>query len=167
MTKKLILCDCLGSQSLDADAISAATGLGCSRVFTNLCEAQIEDAAKAIAGGDVILACQQERLRFEELAAEIEADTPAFLDLRDRAGWSDDESASAKMAALAAEAALPAPAAKSIDVHSEGLCLIIGAASAALPAAEALCETLGVTVLLTDESDSLAHLTGPQAVWHV
>ncbi|MFY0691025.1 MAG: 4Fe-4S binding protein [Paracoccaceae bacterium] len=155
MTKKLILCDCLGSQSVDAEAISAATGLECSRVFTNLCEAQIEDAAKAIAGGDVILACQQERLRFEELAAEIEADTPAFLDLRDRAGWSDDTDAAAKMAALAAEAALPAPAAKSIDVHSDGLCLIIGAASAALPAAEALCETLGVTVLLTGETDDI------------
>ncbi|NNK77689.1 MAG: 4Fe-4S binding protein [Litoreibacter sp.] len=153
MTKKLVLCDCLGSQSLGADAIGAATGLSCSRVFTNLCEAQIEDAAKAIAEGDVILACQQERQRFEELAAEIEAEIPTFLDLRDRAGWSDDTQAPAKMAALAAEAALPAPTSKSVDVHSEGLCLIIGAASAALPAAEALCETLGVTVLLTDESD--------------
>ncbi len=152
MTKKLILCDCLGSQKLDADAIGEASGLTCSKVFTSLCMDQVGEAAKQIAASDAIIACQQERVRFEELAAEIEADMPGFVDLRDRAGWGEGD-ATPKMAALAAEAALELPIGKAVDVISEGTCMIIGG-QAALTAAEDLCETLAVTVLL-DSADDL------------
>ncbi|MDG1294775.1 MAG: hypothetical protein P8P24_05765, partial [Planktomarina sp.] len=68
LTKNLILCDCLGSQSIDVDAISKATGLACSRVHNNLCGDEINLAAKGIAEGEALIACQQERQRFEELA---------------------------------------------------------------------------------------------------
>ncbi|GFE63015.1 4Fe-4S binding protein [Litoreibacter roseus] len=153
MTKTLILCDCLGSQTLDANAIEAGSGLRCSKIHTALCTDQIEDAAAAIAKGDAIIACQQERARFEALAEEIEVDPPAFVDLRDRAGWSADAETAPKMAALAAEAVLPLPLAKSIDIVSEGTCLIIGTATSAVPAAERLAETLAVTLLLTDGSE--------------
>ena len=105
MAKKLVLCDCLGSQTVDADAISAGSGLGCSRLYTSLCVDQIDLAAKEIFQGEVIIACQQERQRFEELAAELEVEAPAFVDLRDRAGWGEGN-ATPKMAALAAEAAM-------------------------------------------------------------
>ncbi|MEO9825766.1 MAG: 4Fe-4S binding protein [Paracoccaceae bacterium] len=146
MSKKLVLCDCLGSQTLDADAIGACSGLSCSKVYTSLCMDQIGEAAKEIASGDAIIACQQERARFEELAEELEIDAPGFVDLRDRAGWSDAPAA-AKMAALAAEAALQLPIGKTVDVISEGTCLILGG-EAALTAAADLCETLAVTVLV-------------------
>ena len=156
MSKRLILCDCLSSQSIDSDGIEKATGLPCSKVYSSLCTSQIEVAAKAIASGDAIIACQQERQRFVELADEIDAPEPAFLDLRDRAGWSDDPASKLpKMAALTAEALLPAPKTKALDVHSEGLCLILGPAETALAAASELCEVLSVTVL-TAPSDDIA-----------
>lgn len=146
MAKKLVLCDCVGSQSLDAKAISEASGLPCSRVYSNLCVSQIEDAAKEISSGESIVACQQERRVFEELAEELNAEVVGFVDLRDRAGWGEGN-ASPKMAALAAEAAMPMDIGKSVDVLSEGSVLIFGG-GATLKAADSLCETLAVTVLL-------------------
>lgn len=154
MTKTVVLCDCMGSQAVDAKGISDASGLPCSRVFTALCMDQIGDAAKAIQDGNTIIACQQERQRFVELADEIGADEPGFVDVRDRAGWTDGGKATAKMAALVAEAAIAVPAPKSVDVISEGVCLILGDAPAALQAAQDLCEALAVTVLVTDDADA-------------
>ncbi|MGR3660276.1 MAG: 4Fe-4S binding protein [Paracoccaceae bacterium] len=154
MAKQLILCDCSGSQSLDADALTAATGFACSKVHSGLCTHQIELAATAIQSGDAIIACQQERQRFEDLAAELDAPMPGFVDLRDRAGWSDDEGSKlAKMAALVAEAALPVPQPKVVDVVSEGMCLIIGESGVVIPAAEELRDILSVTVLQTDDAE--------------
>ena len=151
MTKRLILCNCLASQSGDAATIESAASLPCSKWYTSLCTDQIDAAAKEIATGDVIIACQQERARFEALAEEIGAEVPGFLDIRDRAGWtSEGEDPSAKMAALAAEALLDQAAEKTVDVISEGTCLITGPADVALQAAEDLCETLAVTILLSD-----------------
>lgn len=148
MSKTLILCDCMGSQALDADGISQASGLGCSRVHTSLCMNQLDIAAKALAEGDAIIACQQERQRFEDLAAELEVDAPGFVDLRDRAGWSNgDGETTPKMAALAAEAALAAAPARTVDVISEGTCLILGSGEVALAAARDLSGVLAVTVL--------------------
>lgn len=148
MTRKLVLCDCLGSQSLDADAISAGCGMTCSKVYTSLCTDQIEAAAKEMADGPLLIACQQERAGFEALAEELDIETPGFVDIRDRAGWGEGD-ATPKIAALAAEAALELPIGKSVDVISEGTCLIIGG-DAAISAASDLCDTLAVTVLLND-----------------
>lgn len=154
MPKQIILCDCLGSQSLDPERLSKATDVGCSRVHTALCTEQLEQAAKAISNGDVVIACQQERRLFEELAAETGADQPEFVDLRDRAGWSDDpRPKDAKMAALIAEARLDFPPARTIDVVSDGLCLIIGPSETAFATAEQLCSMLSVTVLVTDDCE--------------
>ena len=154
MAKRLILCNCSGSQALDAGAIEQATGLSCSQVHSGLCTTQTDRAAEEIGAGDAIICCAQERRIFEELAAEIDAPAPGFTDLRDRAGWSDDPRPKLpKMAALLAEATLPAASGKSLDVISEGLCLIIGASDVALEAATRLAPILGVTVLLTDAQD--------------
>ncbi len=154
MPKQLILCDCAGSQTLDRDAIARASGLACSRLHSALCTDELEQATEAIKAGEAIICCRQESRVFEELAADMRVDPPAFTDLRDRAGWSDDPASKLpKMAALLAEATLPASPEKTLDVVSEGLCLIIGASDVVLPAAEKLAPVLGVTVLLTDATD--------------
>ncbi|MGX9353209.1 4Fe-4S binding protein [Shimia sp. W99] len=158
MAKTLILCDCLGTNPLDSDALSQATGLPCSRVHTSLCQDQQQDAARALSDGDAIFCCGQETALFEEIADSLGVPYPAHLDLRDRAGWSvDTGSRIPKMTALVAEASLSIPAAKTVDVVSEGLCLILGAEEPALLAAEQLQTYLSVTVLL--ESDATAPFT--------
>jgi ferredoxin len=154
MEKTLLLCDCLGSQTVDATALSNATGLGCSKVFRSLCTDQIDVAAAAITSGNVTIACQQERRRFEDLAEELGLDAPGFVDIRDRAGWHGDAGdAAPKMAALVSEAHLPAPAPRVLDVVSEGTCLVFGPADLALEVADTLADTLAVTVLLAAGSD--------------
>lgn len=155
MTKQLILCDCLGSQALDCPSLSEATGLPCARVHTALCTRELDSAAKAIAEGEAVIACAQEAQRFEELAAELGAAAPLCVDIRDRAGWGESGDSTAKMSALIAEAQLDVPPEKTVDVNSEGMCLIIGRADVALPAAERLADTLAVTVLLLDGADDL------------
>jgi len=154
MPNTLILCDCSGSQALDAKALSKATDKTCTRIHTALCTNELGDAAALIQAGGATVACLQERQVFEELADEIGADMPAFVDLRDRAGWSDEGvKAAPKMAAILAENALLAPVTKTFDIESEGQCLIIGAESVALKAAAQLSEVLTVTVVLETAED--------------
>ena len=154
MTKSLITCSCLGTQEVDAKALSEATGLDVRPPCSELCMGQIDLAVQAITQGDAIIACTQEARRFEALAEELGAPAAPVLDLRDRAGWSADEaSAIPKMSALIAEAQLPAAPEKTRDVVSEGLCLILGSGDVALSAADQLKDHLGVTVLLSDAAD--------------
>ena len=155
MTKTLITCDCMGTQSIDAKALSAATGFEVTPPCHTLCTAQIELAAKGLTSGNVVLCCTQEARTFEALAEELGVETAPLLDLRDRAGWSADAAPKlAKMSALAAEAMLPASPERTLDVVSEGLCLILGPADVALEAADQLAPHLGVTVLL-DETETV------------
>ena len=84
----------------------------------------------------------------------MEVEAPGFIDLRDRASWSENGTKSApKMAALMADARLPAPAIKLFDIHSDGQCLILGPETVALAAAAQLSEVLNVTVLLERAED--------------
>lgn len=154
MKKTLLICDCLGTQNIDGDALGAATGLECSRMHTALCQAQADLAAKAMAKGGVMIACQQEASRFADLAEDIGAPIPDFVDIRDRAGWTADAAhTTAKMAALVADAALVMPQPKTVDVVSQGTCLILGAPDAAFGAAEKLADILAVTVLVSQPAD--------------
>ncbi|KAA8613231.1 4Fe-4S binding protein [Salipiger aestuarii] len=164
MAKTLITCDCLGSQSIDAEALSQATGLNVAPPCSALCTTQSDRAARALTSdvaSDTILCCTQEARRFETMAEDLEVAPPALLDLRDRAGWSADPASKLpKMSALAADALLPAPPERMMDVVSHGLCLVLGAPADALAAAEQLRDFLGVTVLLdvgTDLPDSPGH----------
>ncbi len=158
MPNTLILCDCSGSQTLDAKALSKATGKTCSRIHTALCTAELGDAAAFIKAGGATIACLQERQIFEELADELGAQPPAFVDLRDRAGWSEEgEKSAPKMAALLADSAQQAPAVKTFDIESAGQCLIIGPEAVALAAAAQLSEVLTVTVLLQSAEDIPVH----------
>ncbi len=154
MAKQLILCDCSGSQEIDSERLSDVTGLSCSKMHSALCTSQTDSAAAAIGAGDAVICCTQEQRLFEEIAGEIGAPSPAFLDLRDRAGWTADEGdLLPKMSALVAEAALDTSAAKTVDVVSEGLCLIVGPGDVALAAAKRLQDSLAVTVLLTGDDE--------------
>ena len=153
MAAKLVVCDCGGSQAPDLAAIEAGAGVTCSRLYSGLCGAQAEQAAQEMQGAEVIIACQQETAFFQDLAEETGAMQPGFVDLRDRAGWSDEGAGSgAKMAALVAEALVPVRGPSAMDVTSEGVCLIVGAGDVALPLAERLSSALAVTVLLTDDA---------------
>ena len=154
MVKSLITCDCLGTQSIDAAALSDATGLDVRPPCSALCTTQIDRAQAALETGDVVFCCTQEARVFEELAEALDRPAPPTLDLRDRAGWSDDTTPKLpKMSALIADAMLPAEPEKTLDVISEGLCLILGPAAVALDAAAQLKDHLGVTVLLSDAAD--------------
>jgi ferredoxin len=156
MAKRLILCDCQGTQVIDSGLIEKQCGLACSRIHSGLCITGIKDAAHEIEQGDAIIACLQERELFEELADELGADAPEFIDIRDRAGWNEaDKSAGPKMAALIADAQMETPGFKMADVYSEGRCLIIGAEAQALEAAGQLAEALSVTVLLETPPEDL------------
>ena len=141
MVKSLVLCDCLGSQTIDAKRLGEAGDVKCSRVHTGLCMQQTGQAAELIAQGNTIIACGQETALFEEMAADLGVEPPEFLDLRDRAGWSDEgDAAGPKMAALLADALLEPPRSRSLDVISEGMCLIVGPGERAFAAADRLAD---------------------------
>ncbi|WP_102107042.1 4Fe-4S binding protein [Oceaniglobus roseus] len=154
MTKTLMICSCLGTQKVDQQALNGQAGVTCSPLYAALCTAQVGAAAKAMAEGEVMIACRQEAPRFRELAAELGVDEPALVDLRDRAGWSDEAAAAGpKQAALAAEAQLRVPLARTMDVVSEGTCLVLGAGAVAEQAARDLADHLAVTLLLSEPGD--------------
>ena len=153
MTGRIVLCNCAGTQTLDADGIAAATGRPCSRVHEALCLASPEIVGQAFAEPGTIMACGQEAARLTALAAEAGVAAPRFTDIRDRAGWGQGD-ATAKQAALLAEAALTLAEPRVVDVVSEGVCLVVGPPEAALAAASRLHGPLAVTVLLPEGADA-------------
>ena len=75
MVSKLILCDCEGSQSIDADRIEKACGVECSKVHTALCTRELSLAAELFQPGEqVVVACGQEHETFKGLAEELGVD---------------------------------------------------------------------------------------------
>ncbi|WP_171207664.1 MULTISPECIES: 4Fe-4S binding protein [unclassified Ruegeria] len=158
MTAKILLCDCEGTQAVKADSISGACDAACSKVYTALCTRQLEAAAQMMQSeGQVVVACGQETEVFRDLAEDLGVEQPGFVDLRDRAGWSEQGvDAGPKMAALAAEALVSQPVTPSVDVISEGTCCIIGPGAAAYDLAALLSDTLAVTVVVTDDEDPLS-----------
>ena len=156
MDKSLILCDCSGTNHLNSKDLSEVTGLACSQVHTAMCTSQIDSAAKAVTDGKAILCCTQEWRTFQALADELEVPMPPLLDLRDRAGWSADKASKLpKMSALVAEALVPRPAQKTMDVASEGVCLILSNDATEMGVAEQLSEYLSVTLLVPNPTDDM------------
>ncbi len=155
---RLLLCSCEGSMSVDADTASKALGGVDVKTATALCTADLDIAGTALQSeGTTLIACGQMSALFEELAEEVGAGPRlATVDIRDRAGWTDDAEAHAKQAALLAEAVLPSPETPVREIVSEGTCLILGRADIVLPAAERLSDTLAITCLLSDAPDDLS-----------
>ncbi|WP_170331201.1 4Fe-4S binding protein [Ruegeria arenilitoris] len=157
MGTKFLLCDCAGTQAMDAEEIASACGTACSRVHSALCTTELEAAASLMRDGDTVIACGQEQEVFRALAEELNIESPGFVDLRDRAGWSEQgANAMPKMAALVAEALLPQPITPSVDVFSEGTYFIIGPGEMCFDLAERLATTLAVTVLVTDDAQPMS-----------
>ena len=153
----LLLCDCTGTMQVDASAIEKGCGLTCSKVHTFLCRDEAAHAANALESGPVMIACAQETVAFQELAEDLGAAQNLInVDIRDRAGWSDDPSAGPKMAALIADARLVAPPVSGMDIHSEGVALVYGSGQAALDAAARLGDVLSVTCMVTEPVEVLS-----------
>lgn len=154
---RLLMCSCEGTMTIDPESASAALGGIDAKRSDRLCTADLDVAAKALAqDGTTLIACGQMAALFRDLAEEIGASGDLLaVDIRDRAGWTADDTATPKQAALLAEAALPQPVTPVKDVVSEGTCLVIGASNVVLTAAEALSARLAVTCILTDAPDDL------------
>jgi len=142
-----------------ADALGPDRGgEGPIEVHTQLCRAQIDRFKQAaVEGKPLVVGCTQEAPLFEEARGELGAETSvAYVNVRERAGWSDEgEQALPKMAALIAEAGLDIPATASVTMESSGQCLVYGSGQQAVDAARQLATRLAVTLLLIDAEDAL------------
>ncbi len=169
--RKVLVCNCQKSMAIDSDALARAVGGDNGRVAEHLCRRELpkfHDAAQqAIHDGSALLvACTQEaplfRETLDELVAEAGAEAPdiRFVNIRERAGWSDagrrpNRDVTAKMAALIAEASLDIPPASTVAMTSEGELLILGRDESAFEAAKQVAGRLDVTILLTPEAEVL------------
>lgn len=159
MTSKYRICSCNRSMPLNAvsgQRLGDLLGTEPLQVSTQLCGRDAGAYLEAVKDGDgadaVVVGCTQESALFRELADEHKACMPLrFVNLRETAGWGSQAYASLpKMAALLAEAALPAPEpVPTVSYSSRGRVLIVGSPDRALPMAEQLHHQLGVTVVFT------------------
>ncbi len=155
--KRVLVCDCTGTMPLDGKALrkacSAAVGTDVGEVepATILCRTQIgifEDALKS--GRELVVACTQEAPCFAETRAETGLDNDIrFVNIRERAGWSEEAGrAMPKIAALLAEAAIDIPPPPVVTMRSQGAALVYGRDEMAIEAARRLGERLDCTILL-------------------
>jgi ferredoxin len=154
--RRCLLCTCEGSVPLDPVAIARALGSGVPpALHDRLCRDQLDRFVAAAATGEPLLvACRQEEPLF--LESRGEAAPPLFVDIRDRAGWSEEaRAATPKIAALLAEARVAAPPVPALTLRSEGRVLIWGRGPTALAAARRLAGRLSPTLLLAEAEDAL------------
>jgi hypothetical protein len=97
---KVMLCNCDGTMSLDGTKLAKACGAegGCT-IATSLCRTETGDLAAAMrdardANRSLLIACTQETSVFDAIAEEIECPSPATVNIRERAGWSDESATS-------------------------------------------------------------------------
>ncbi|MGE5146936.1 MAG: DUF362 domain-containing protein, partial [Candidatus Eiseniibacteriota bacterium] len=151
--RTLLICDCEGTMKLDeARLAKACRATGPLTLSTQLCRRELQRFADALGDGDpLVVACTQEAPRFEERQQDLGVDRPvAYVNIRERAGWSEEgDKAGPKIAALLAEAALALKPAAAVSMKSEGVTLIYGRDERAIEAAQQLQDKLNLTVLLT------------------
>jgi ferredoxin len=155
--RRLLVCNCEKTMDLDGAGLSEALGLTDPlNVNTQLCRRQLDNfRAAAQTGAPVMVACTQEAPLFSEVAEEMDAPEPAYINIREQAGWSEaGASAQPKMAALIAEAAYSPNPTGLTTLKSEGVCLVYGAGQQALDVARQLSSRLSVTLVLKDASDA-------------
>jgi ferredoxin len=149
---QVLVCSCEDTMPLDGEQLAAALGVGQGgKPCRHLCRTQLDVYRAALATeAPLLVACAQEAPLFTELAEEAGAATPIFVDIRDRAGWSaQGAQATAKMAALIAEALVPLTPTPSIPLTSAGQVLVLGEDETALAVAARLGAERGVICLLT------------------
>ena len=158
--KRVLVCNCEGTMPLADGTLSkacAAVGAtGEAEIHTQLCRVQLGNFQRAILGEQpVLVACTQEAPLFSEVAGE---DNPAaqvsYVNIRERAGWSEEAAkATPKIAALLAEAALEMEPTPAVALESKGVCLVYGCDERAIEAAKQLSGRLEVTVLLSNPGE--------------
>ena len=116
--RRVLLCNCEETMPLDAKGLEkACRAVGATGDLTldsQLCRAQLGNFQQALLGDQpVIVGCTQEAPLFSEVAEESNPQAEvAHFDIRETAGWSaeaESRDATAKIAALLAEAALEIP----------------------------------------------------------
>ena len=159
--RTLLLCRC--GDSMKIDSKSAKEAIDASSVIETdfLCTKNLSVAEKELSSDNqVIIACEQQASLFNELCNEIEFEKKIIpdlinIDIRDRAGWTNDENAFAKQAALLSELNLESPSTPVKEIVSEGVCLILGKDEAALDIALKLSDELAVTILFEEELEDI------------
>lgn len=156
-SRRVVVCNCRQTMTLDGGSMAATLATAEPFVHTELCRAQLENFRAACRTGEpLLIGCTQEAPLFAEIAGEAGAGDLAFVNIRERAGWSDEgRRATAKMAALIAEAALDLQPTPAVTLKSDGVALVYGAGETALAAARRLAQRLNVTCLLTRADDAL------------
>lgn len=155
--KRVLLCSCEKSMPIDPGRLAAAFGQEEATLYDRLCLNQVEAFRHAqTAGEQLMVCCAQEAPLFSEIAEQEGRPLPVFVDIRDRAGWSDEASgALPKMAALIAEAALDIAPTPAIALQSEGVTLVCASDEVGLAAAGRLAADRAVTCLLVPPADHL------------
>ncbi len=156
--KRVLICDCEGTMPLDARALAKACHADAPTVHTQLCRSQLGEFQRAIVGEQpVLVACTQEAPLFGEVHEDSNPKAQiSFTNIRERAGWSGEaKAATAKIAALLAEAALDIPPTRTVSMESKGVTLVYGQDETAIESAKQLAGRLDVTVLLTRPEDVL------------
>jgi ferredoxin len=163
--RKVLVCDCEGTMRIDGDALGKASGTGACKVAGNLCRKELatfRDAANV--GAPLLVACTQEAPLFRELLSELGERAPdaRFVNIRERAGWSEAGKAkrpgpdlTAKMAALLAEAMVETSPVPAVVMRSAGELLVLGADETALEAAQQAASRLDVTLILAPGAEVL------------
>jgi ferredoxin len=152
--RNILICSCEDTMPLDADAVRRACRDAEVTAGRNLCRSELARVQKLLGSGEpTIVACTQEAPLFREIAGEAGAERePAFVNIRETAGWSKEtRPLGPKMAALIAAAGEAGPEPAYVGFSSKGRALIYGA-ERALEAAHLLKEHLDVTVLLTPQA---------------
>jgi ferredoxin len=151
--KTVLICSCEDTMRPDTAAIRRGCPNCEIRSFRHLCGAELDhfrSAAKT--DGALTVACTQQAAQFTDEAGERPGIT--FVNIRETAGWSrEGANAGAKMAALLAAAAIPAPDYPLITLSSDGIILIYGRDEAAIEAGRLLANQLDVTVMLKQPAD--------------
>ena len=150
-----LVCDCGGTMPLDGER------LGCT-VHSRLCREELPRFEAALANGAPLVACTQEAPLFREVAEAFGVE-PGFVNVRERAGWTERGDPNAKVAALLAEAATARAEPRLLEIASGGHALVVGQGQVALDAALTLAERMAaVSLVLTGgEGDVLLPTTLP------
>lgn len=152
---KAIVCSCEDTIPLDLGRVQRACKSLDVSGARHLCRTELDKFRAQARDGRLIVACTQEApllsdlAEDEQLAAEL-----GFVNVRETAGWSEEaKDAGPKIAALLAAAVHTPPPVPFVSFESKGVTLILGRDETALAVAEALAETLDITVLLTGEAE--------------
>ncbi len=147
----VLLCTCEGSLPIQTRKLANALGTTESNIPNQLCRAHSGIYEKALKDNkSLLVACTQEAPMFEEIRISSKSQASvSYVNIRETAGWGHEgKKASAKIAALLAEACLDSPNVKTVSMVSEGRTLVYGNSQIAFDVAQQLAERLDVTLIL-------------------